>query len=413
MVLILSRDRDQSKVAYGYASGILNAVPALKQMIIRQTADEIDLNNGITIAIKTADYRAIRGVTIVCCICDEVAFWDLQGVNPDREIFQALRPAMATIPEAKFLVISSPYAKYGVLFEAHHRYFGQDDAPVLVWQADTRIMNPNITEEFIQAEIERDPDAARSEWLAQFREDIEAAFSLEAIEACVIPGRQELLPANGISYESFTDPSGGRRDQFTVAVAHRSGEKAIIDLLRAWKPPFDPSEVVKECAEVLKPYRIRTITGDAYGGEWPREQFRKHGINYEVSEKNRSQLYLGLIPAVSSKRVELLDHRALINELRRLERRRGRSGKDSIDRPAQLSDDIANSVAGVVSLVIAKPLFNPKAFPIGVGSQTFGNAIAREFGSTFGQAPPGASWPGGGGRLSVGIPVSSGDDDDD
>jgi hypothetical protein len=86
---------------------------------------------------------------------------------------------MATIPEAKLLVISSPSAKYGVLFEAHHRYYAQDGAPVLIWQADTRTMNPNITEEFIQAEIENDPDAARSEWLALFREDIEAAFSLE------------------------------------------------------------------------------------------------------------------------------------------------------------------------------------------------------------------------------------------
>jgi hypothetical protein len=215
-------------------------------------------------------------------------------VNPDREIFQALRPAMATISEAKFLVISSPYAKYGVLFEAYRKYFGQDDGRTLVWQAETRVMNPSITEEFVQAEIENDPDGARSEWLAQFREDIEAAFSLEAIEACVIPGRVELLPAKGLSYVAFTDPSGGRRDQFTLAVAHRSGDKAIVDLLRAWKPPFDPSEVAKECAETLRPYHIRTITGDAYAGEWPREQFRKHGINYEVSEKNRSQLYLEL-----------------------------------------------------------------------------------------------------------------------
>lgn len=32
--------------------------------------------------------------------------------------------------------------------------------------------------------------------------------------------------------------------------------------------------------------------GDAYGGEWPREQFRKHGIQYQISELNRSGLYL-------------------------------------------------------------------------------------------------------------------------
>jgi hypothetical protein len=37
-------------------------------------------------------------------------------------------------------------------------------------------------------------------------------------------------------------------------------------------------------------------------------------------------------------------------EFRRLERRRGRSGKDSIDHPPRGSDDIANAVAGVISV---------------------------------------------------------------
>ena len=210
-----SRQRS-GEVVFGYIGGIIKSVPALKQMVSAWRTDEIELNNGITISVKTSDYRTVRGVTLVCAIADEVAFWDSQGVNPDKQVFQALRPAMATIPEAKLLVISSPYAKYGVLFEAHHNHFGRDDSPVLVWQAPTTVMNPSITQEFIDQEMANDPDAGRSEWLAQFREDIEAAFSLESIESCVIPGRTELM-ASSLSYVAFVDPSGGRRDQFTVA----------------------------------------------------------------------------------------------------------------------------------------------------------------------------------------------------
>jgi hypothetical protein len=368
LVLCLARDRDQAKVVFGYIAGIIKSVPALTQMVTNWRADEIELTNGITITVKTSDYRAVRGPTVVCCIADEVAFWDSQGVSPDKEIFAALRPSMATIPEAKLMVISSPYAKAGVLFEMHKRYFGQPDSNVLVWQAETRVMNSTITQEFINEEIERDPDAARSEWFAQFREDVEAAFSLESIEQCVIPGRSDLLPAQAIQYRAFVDPSGGRRDQFTVAIAHRKSDAAIIDLVRAWPPPFDPSQVAGECAAALKPYRIKSIVGDNYGGEWPKEQFRKHNISYELSEKHRSQLYLDLIPALNSKRVELPDHRKLIDELRRLERRRGRSGKDTIDHPAYGgSDDVANSVAGAVDLVISKPVMSAAAIPTGVG----------------------------------------------
>jgi hypothetical protein len=378
MVLILARDRDQARVVFGYVKGILEAVAALKQMVARQTADEIELENRITISVKTSDYRAVRGVTVVCAICDEVCFWDSQGVNPDKEVLSALRPAMATVPESKLLVISSPYAKYGVVFEAYHRHYGQE-SNVLVWQAPTTVMNPNITAEFVQAEIEADPDAARSEWLAEFREDIEQAFSLESIEQCVVRGRTELLPAKHLTYVAFTDPSGGRHDNFTVAVAHRSGDKAVVDCLKAWKPPFNPSEVVRACVEAIKPYRVTRITGDNYGGEWPVAEFAKHRITYELSQKHRSELYLELIPALNSKRVELPDDRRLIDELRRLERRRGRSGKDTIDHPAYGgSDDQANSVAGAVGLVLSKLPLSEHAEPTGVGTG-LGFKMQREF----------------------------------
>jgi hypothetical protein len=79
-------------------------------------------------------------------------------------------------------------------------------------------------------------------------------------------------------------------------------------------------------------------------------------MEYQVADKNRSELYLNLIPVVCSKRVELLDNPQLIEELRRLERRRGRSGKDSVDHLARLSDDVANAVAGVVNLVMGQPM---------------------------------------------------------
>jgi len=65
-------------------------------------------------------------------------------------------------------------------------------------------------------------------------------------------------------------------------------------------------------------------------------------------------LYLGLIPVINSRRCELPDNRRMIEELRRLERRRGRTGQDSIDHPQYGgSDDLANATAGVVHLLSA------------------------------------------------------------
>jgi hypothetical protein len=105
-------------------------------------------------------------------------------------------------------------------------------------------------------------------------------------------------------------------------------------------------------AEVLKGYGVLSVTGDNYGGEWPVASFRSHGIAYERCEKSKSELYLAFVPVTNSHDVELPDDKRLFNELRRLERRRGRTGKDTVDHPPRLHDDLANSVAGVSHLIL-------------------------------------------------------------
>jgi phage terminase large subunit-like protein len=112
-ILILARDRDQAKIVFNYVSGILHAVAPLNAMIDVERADEIELNNGVIIMVKTSDFRAIRGLTVAAAILDEVAFWDSEGISPDREVLTALRPATSTIPGAKLIAIGTPYSRAG------------------------------------------------------------------------------------------------------------------------------------------------------------------------------------------------------------------------------------------------------------------------------------------------------------
>lgn len=75
-----------------------------------------------------------------------------------------------------------------------------------------------------------------------------------------------------------------------------------------------------------------------------------------------------MIPVLTSRRIELLDIDKMKNEFRRLERRRGRSGKDSIDHPPRGNDDIANAVAGVTWL--ASQNAGESLMPEGYGERT-------------------------------------------
>ena len=105
------------------------------------------------------------------------------------------------------------------------------------------------------------------------------------------------------------------------------------------------------------------VTGDRFAAEWPIAEFREHGIAYSQCEQNKSELYLAFVPVTNSCGVELPADKRLLTQLRRLERKRGRAGKDTVDHPPRLHDDLANSVAGVSYLLStaknARPEFNP------------------------------------------------------
>jgi hypothetical protein len=355
VVLILARDRDQSRVIFNYIHGILTSVAPLAAMIINEKADEIEPNNRVTIMVKTSDYRAVRGVTVALAILDEFSFWALDSVTPDREILVALRPSMATIPNSRLLAISTPYSQSGAMYEQHKEFYGVDNDDVLVWQADSLTMNPTLDQALIQRELERDPEGAQAEWNATFRTDVSAAFSPEALESCTIKDRDYLPPSPIIQYQAFVDPSGGKNDSFTLAIGHKSDDgKAIIDSARAWDAPFNPKEVTSEISKVLKAYGCLTVTGDRFAAEWPIAEFYEHGITYRQCEVNKSELYLALVPTTNAHSIELPDDKRLLTQLRRLERKHGRAGKDTVDHPPRLHDDLANSVAGVSYLLSQK-----------------------------------------------------------
>lgn len=345
VIQVVAADRGQAGVILRYIKGILHSNPVFEQYIQNELRESIGLSNGITIETMSCSFRSIRGRSLVCAIFDEIAFWRVEGASPDTEILTAVRPGMATIPNSKLIVISSPYARTGVLYEHHRDYFGSDDPDILVWQSDTRTMNPTIDQALIDRESKRDPSAAQSEWNAQFRTDIETFLSPEAVDRCVVTDRHVIPWQESLRYQAFCDPSGGRHDAMTLAIAHNA-DRLVIDILQAWHPPFDPGDVVRQICETLKSYRIRSVTGDKYGAAWVSSAFEKHGITYQPCELAKSGLYLNLEARINTQQIELPDNELLIKELLALERRRGRSGKDSVDHPPRGCDDRANAVAG-------------------------------------------------------------------
>jgi len=361
-VAVIASDRRQARTIFRYISGALNAVPMLKKLVQDETAETITLKNRVVIEIATASFRVTRGYTFAAVLADETAFWRTdESANPDEEIVKALRPGLSTIPSAMLLLASSPYAKRGLLYNTFRKHYGNDDARVLVWRGSSQEMNPSLDPAIVAEAYDDDPAAASAEYGAQFRDDIASFVTREVIDACTAPGRYELPYISANRYRAFVDPSGGSSDSFTLAIVHDEDEICVLDAVREIKPPFSPDAATKDLADLLLSYNIRSVCGDRYGGEWPRERFRVHGIDYELSDKAKSDLYRDVLPLLNAGKVELLDLPAIHKQFCGLERRTARSGRDSVDHAPGGHDDLANAIAGalVMATKATMPIFTP------------------------------------------------------
>ena len=248
----MAADRDQARSIFRYIGALLKDNPMLAPLVLRETAESFELNNRV---VDRGWHGIIqsksRGYSYAAVLADELAFWRSdESTNPDVEILRALRPGLLTMG-GKMLCASSPYGRKGSLWEAFQRYYGKDDASVLVWKAPTRAMNPTVSESDIAAEYERDPASAAAEYGAEFRTDVEGFVSLEAVQACM-GAERERLPDRRYRYYGFCDPSGGSNDAMTLAIAHKAGVTVVLDAIREIKPPFSPEAVVEEFAKLLR-----------------------------------------------------------------------------------------------------------------------------------------------------------------
>ncbi len=346
--MIAQDHRATLRVLFAYATEPFETVPLLQGSVVARTNDTLTLDNGVVLAAYPCRPPALRGIRSRIVVCDEIAHYRSAEGNPqDVELLRAVRPTLATTG-GRLVLLSSPYGQAGSLWDLYRAHYGKDDSPVLIWKGTAPEMNPTLSADYLERMREDDPEGYRSEVEGEFRAGVTALFDPEALDACVARDVRERLPEAGVGYAAGADPSGGRRDRFTVAIAHRAGDRVVLDVVRSWESPFNPSGVVSEAADLLRRYGVGRVTGDGYGAELIAELFRQHRIDYDATIPNRSELFLELLPVVNAGAVALPDLPPLLRELRGLERRRGVTGRDRVVPSPHEHDDRACAVAAVV-----------------------------------------------------------------
>ncbi|HUP25415.1 MAG TPA: terminase family protein [Thermoanaerobaculia bacterium] len=358
--LLVGQDhRGAMRALLRYAREPFEEVDAFRGEVARSTADSLELNNGCSLSAYPCRPAAVRGIRASIVCIDELAFFTSTDGRPtDSEMLRVARGRVATT-SGKLIILSSPYWQAGALWELHRRHHGEEDSPVLVWQASAPTMNPCLAEDYLARMREEDPEAAQSEVEGLFRSGLSTLFDVGALDAVTPADLREQLPARGCRYVAHFDPSGGRRDAAALAIAHRAADgTGVLDLVRAWPSPHNPAEVIAKAAAEMKRYSITRCTVDRFAGEFPAEQFRLHKITAEVAKATTSDHYLALLPLINSRSVTLLDDADLLRELRGLERRAGAGGKDLVSHRRSAHDDRAAAAAAVLVAAATSPKKN-------------------------------------------------------
>jgi hypothetical protein len=386
VIPIVAKDKQDALTIKNFvANGILGS-DGMAHLLDGQLGERVRLATGIDIVIRAFGPTAGRSKGVVASLNDEIAFWPTdQASITDEEVLRGIRPGMANVPGAILVGLSSPYAKRGVLYEKYEAYYGQEHDRALFWMAPTLRMHVTdavrltVTnewsddpvsataeygwEEDVQGEA---PDGAKAG--IHFREDVEIFIDPIVLKALVVTGRRVLAPCSGAPvpplrpgdqpdpndqryvYFAFFDASGGSSDSAALSIAHydHQSKKAVQDFVREWTAPFKPSQVVKEASEELRRYRLKTVMGDRYAGQWVPDRFADVGIGYVQHSLTKRELYGGLLPNLNNGEVELLDQPRVYHQLKALERRKTHTGIEIIDHPPGGRDDVANATAGAL-----------------------------------------------------------------
>jgi hypothetical protein len=350
-VLLLAPTIKQAKIAFRAIRKYLRQSPLLAKRIVHETREAIKLDNGVTIACYVASYSAVRGLTIVASVCDEMAFWphDSNAANPESETLDALYPGMANVMNPKLIKISTPFGKRGTLWTEFQR---RASLPFPVFQVTTSEMNPTIKPAELEMYRKRDDSKYRREFMAEFSEDINAWIDAEILYRCVVPGRKQSPPEPGVFYFAAIDPAF-RHDDFALAIAHRdSSGTVVLDLLVRWrgskKIPVCWEQVRDDIKYYCKQYGIYVVHCDQHCAAIIQEQLLQLGIHFKektFGPRTRAEIFGNLKHLLRQSKIELLDNHEFLEQLLNLEELTKDAGRIDIQPAGTMRDDLAVVVA--------------------------------------------------------------------
>jgi len=368
---IVANDADQARDDLQIAKLILKANPIIGDLVtIRKDTIERKDGNGTLQILPKGDVAGAHGKTYRFLGFDEIhayqdhSIFEALALDPTRRDSQVWVTSYATLQHAPGIPLHD-FTETGKA--------GTDPRMLFSWYAGDYTTDPDFADKtpeeranpsmgstfdpsYLESQKRRLP-AVRFNRLHLNLPGLPegSAFTLQAVDAAIDRGVLKREPERYVKYHAFVDMSGGSSDDAVLAIAHEDPSekgKVIVDLIvnQGPVPPFDPNKCPTRWEPILDAYAVRTVHGDAYGGEVFASAFRERGLSYQkIKDTSASDLYESFEPVLNAGAVRLLDIPKLQQEALGLKWSGGK-----IVHPSGGHDDWINSVCGVVHVIRGK-----------------------------------------------------------
>lgn len=363
-IIVVATREQQAREFIRVCRELLEQAPNqdLLAQVDEMLSEEIRFKNGVVIRALPCSSRSTRGLAVSLLVLDEAAHMSTadQGQAAGAEVYRALLPSTSQFGSRGYVMLTStPNWRSGIFWDVYRAAAEGLSPDTFLAQRPTWEMNPAITRESLESEYRIDPDAAASEYGAQFSRAAGAYLDPTDVLACVRKGEGTLPPAPAVAYTAAIDPAFSR-DYFTLAIGHLDKELDKLIVAGVWRWHKDGFEhTLDEVAAVCGRYGVRTVRTDQFSAQAVVEGLSRRHLGCEhIPWTNDSKwaAFSQLKASLATRQIELPDDEMTISELMNLEARQTISGLTRVAAAKGGHDDHAVVVAALChSLQHEKP----------------------------------------------------------
>lgn len=331
--LAIATNLEQSKIFLSMVRDMLESSPILRPMILRSTAEQIELVNGCVFRSIPSSGRGSRGMAVGFLVMDEAAhFVDTNGNNSGDQLYQSLSPSIAQFGRlGKILLTSSPWIQSGLFYSLYSKASKGGLQHIYTVSQPSWVMNPTLSSDFLEEQkVLLGQEVFGAEYGAEWTSSLSAFLSSELIDATVNHERGPLPPLPDFQgrYYLSLDPAKGGRDAYTACIIHMDGDRLVLDKWHEFKPSFQDGlktqvaivEVENWILEHQNLYGFAKVVLDQYNSQSTIQRLRGQVLIEELTwtAPTKTKAFSKLRELFNAHNIELYPHSKGIQQLKNL-----------------------------------------------------------------------------------------------